>query len=351
MSLVSLRIDAPAHARNSDRITSHYGHGKPPAKQSSSGSKDLLRRILHSIPAGVSDAVFANLYLVNRLWFPSRPGGAPITREQGSWTFAVVGDYGQYTPSQQVVATNIARSGVRLIVTTGDNEQSDGTEADFQRHWDPVWGPLSRQFPVFPSVGNHDGIGPEGLTAYHRRFPHLDGARYYSHVQGDVHFIALDTNMSLLPGSQQLRWLDQQLASSRSKFRVVYMHHPLITQLGANSSRLLHDLGPILRRHGVQLVLTGHEHWYERSQIAGLTHVVVGNGGSTVAPFPFFQAPWSAFRDARYGHLEIEVQSGRLVGRMITRDGTVVDTFEVPPSAAVRDAAQGAQLVRQPAAA
>jgi hypothetical protein len=343
MTRVSLHIDAPAHARNSRRITSHYGHGGPPARENGAGVR--FQRLLERLPAGLRDAFFANLHLLNRVWFPSRPGGASIPREAGSWSFAVAGDYGEPTISQRIVATNIARSGARLVITTGDNDQSDGTEKDFRRSWDPVWGELTRSIPTFPSIGNHDGISAEGLTAYFRRFRHLQGARYYSHVQGDVHFVALDSNLSLLPGSDQLRWLEQQLSQSTSKFRVVYLHHPLVTQLDKNAGRLLHDLGPILRRHGVQLVLTGHEHYYERSNIAGLTHVVVGNGGSTVMPFPWFQAPWSAYRDARYGHLDIEVQSGRLVGRMIARDGQVIDSFEVPASAPTRAAADGAAMV------
>lgn len=343
MPEVTLRIDAPAHARNSDRIPSHYGHGATPVKERR--SKGLLYKLVELVPAGVRDAFFANLYLVNKVWYPSRPGGSEIAREAGSWTFAVVGDYGEPTPSQALVAGNIARSAAQFIITVGDNDQAQGREVDFQRNWDPVYGPLSAMKPMFPSVGNHDGISAEGLTPFFRRFPHLGGARYYSHVQGDVQLIAIDTNSSLEAGSDQLRWLEETLARSTAKYRIVYMHHPLVTQLDVNRNALLPRLGPLLRRHGVQLVLTGHEHYYERSRIAGLTHVVAGNGGSTLLPFPFFQAPWSAYRDARYGHLEIEVQSGRLVGRMVTREGEVVDTFEVPPSAPQRDARAGAQLV------
>lgn len=105
---------------------------------------------------------------------------------------------------------------------------------------------------------------------------------------------------------------------------------------------------PVERGHGVQLVLTGHEHAYERSTVDGMTHVVSGHGGSTLLPFPFPQAPWSVFRDGRYGHLEIEVQRDRLVGRMVTRDGDVVDSFWVPPSQAVDGAAHGAALLQRP---
>ncbi len=343
MPPVTLRVDAPAAARNADRILSHYGHGGKPAHYEHGG--DWFDLLLDALPAGVRDAIFANLHQINRVWFPSRPGGAPITRETGSWSFAVVGDYGNPTQSQRLVASNIARSGASLILTVGDNDQYAGTEADFRRSWDPVYGPLSKQIPMFPAIGNHDGVSPEGLHPYFRRFPHLGGARYYSHVQGDVHFLALDSNLPIGAGSEQLAWLERQLAASRSKYRIVYMHHPLVTQLAANRSSTLQAIAPILKRYGVQLVLTGHEHSYERSTVEGMTHIVAGHGGSTLLPFPFPQAPWSAFRDGRYGHLEIEVQRNRLVGRMVTRDGEVVDTFSVPPSQAVDGAARGAALL------
>jgi len=87
----------------------------------------------------------------------------------------------------------------------------------------------------------------------------------------------------------------------------------------------------MLAKHAVDLVLVGHEHWYERSKPlndAGTIQITDGGGGGALYPFPYPQQAWSATRDIDFGHVNFEVRGdNELVGRYVKRDGSVGDTF------------------------
>jgi acid phosphatase type 7 len=267
-----------------------------------------------------------------------RPGavpGGPMPREAGSWSFAAIGDYGRDNAHQTAVTQNIARSGASLLLTLGDNAYPRGSEEDFAAGVDPghLLGGLRSRIAMRPTLGNHDVHEPDA-GPYFRRFPELGGARYYSFDQGGVHFSALDSTQSLAPDSPQGTWLARDLAAARdARWQVVYLHHPLATtQPRAADSQRGAQLGPLLAEEGVDLVLTGHEHFYERTPLAGTgaTHVIAGTGGTELTDMLAPQAPSSAWREVTYGHVDVEVQADRLVGRYVREDGTVADTFAIP---------------------
>lgn len=284
----------------------------------------------------------------------SGPAGAPQPRQPGTWTFAALGDYGSGSAEQAEVAASLLARSPDMVLTLGDNVYQFGLGVEYHRHWDPpeLFGKIRSTIPVFPSLGNHDlRITPQ---AYFHRFPELAGARYYDFHRGGIHFLAVDSNQSLAPGSEQHAWLERELAASTDAFRVLYMHHPVKSSAPrSEGSRMEEFLGPLLARHGVDLVLTGHEHHYERSgplNEYGTIQVIHGGGGAEVHPFVTPPGEWSLHRNADFGHLEFEVRGDALIGRNILRDGTEEDTFVVPRHA--RQAAiAGASLIPLPAAA
>jgi hypothetical protein len=149
---------------------------------------------------------------------------------------------------------------------------------------------------------------------------------------------SIDTNQSVAPGSPQHTWLEQALSGSSAPWKVVTIHHPMMSVISKvhykETSRLPGDLGPLLARFGVDLLVAGHEHWYERSRPlneTGTLQVTVGGGGGALYPFPYPQQKWSATRDLDFGHVDFEVRGdNELVGRYTTRDGRVQDTFVIP---------------------
>ena len=265
------------------------------------------------------------------------PTAATLTEvEDGTdWTFAAIGDYGDGTEPQARVAATLLRRDPDLLLTLGDNVYGFGLEFEYRRKWDPpeYFGKVREQIPVFPSLGNHD-VRLGTPRAYFRRFPELDRARYYAFERGGVQFVALDSNQSLAPGSEQHEWLSTTLRDAQdAAYRVLYMHHPLKSSQPRSDDRLLDDLGPLLERSKVDLVLAGHEHHYERTKPLngyGTLAVTHGGGGKAIHPFKTPQADWSAARRADFCFLEFDVTADALVGRAMLADGTVADTFRVP---------------------
>lgn len=289
----------------------------------------IIDRAPRWLPGALAETLFAGTKLLNKVVFRAKgtPGEA-VPYTPGSWKFSAIGDYGSGQRQLTDVTGNLAKGNPELVVTMGDNVYYDGTEDEYRRNWDPdsAFGSIRRNFPVMPSLGNHDTR--TSADPYFRRFPELDGARYYSFTNKGVYFAALDTNQSLAPDSPQWKWLDRDMAASDAKFRVLYFHHPMFTGYPKAGS-LQGYLAPLIARHGVELVLSGHEHNYSRSRpftAGGATEIIAGGGGHTVHPFIGKQHDFTAWRDVDFGHVEVEVRDDALVSRYVTRNGEVRDT-------------------------
>jgi 3',5'-cyclic AMP phosphodiesterase CpdA len=194
-------------------------------------------------------------------------------------TFAVIGDFGtgktpQYQTAAQMLKSHADRP-FEMVVMVGDNMYGSQQPRDFVDKFETPYGPLLRMgVPFYAALGNHDD--PDN-----RHYPlfNMNGQRYYSTVEGPARFIFLDTNFMDPP---QVKWIDTVLAEAREDWKIVVFHHPFYSdgdRHGSNVSlRVL--LEPMLVRHGVDVVFSGHEHIYERvREQKGITHFIVGSSG------------------------------------------------------------------------
>lgn len=274
--------------------------------------------------------------------YPPPPNLAP---EAGSWKFAAIGDYGTGSPQQARVAANLLAGRPELVVTTGDNVYPSGRWQDYARNFDPphLMGTIVQRARFMPAIGNHD-VYADDLRPYFGHFPHLKGRPYYAYTHRNAHFMALDSNQDLRPGSAQYRWLEQQLKRSGSKWRVVYLHYPMYASKGGYEE-IRKSLQPLLAHYGVQLVLSGHEHDYQRTQaIDGVTHIITGGGGQQVWGFGKKAPGFIANRKAAYHHVEVSVGRQHMVVRTIDEHRRVIDVVRIPATAAQQARAGVAQL-------
>ncbi|MCW2926571.1 MAG: metallophosphoesterase [Thermoleophilia bacterium] len=321
-------ISAPAAA-------SDWGQFFPPKHDPNADENELYEKMEHGVafmPKQVLDPFWASVKAINKVLFRSGPPNGPVPETPGSWKFSALGDYGGGHSPQDEIAKNVLKGKPDLLVTLGDNVYFNGTEAEFAKKWDPPkwFGKIREEIPVMPSMGNHDvRREPDGIP-YFKRFPELNNARFYSYDHKGVHFVSVDTTESLEPGSPQLKWLEKDLAKSEADWKVLYYHHPLLPgQLGMKTPNLGY-MSPLIAKYGVDLLLTGHEHNYQRSKpmnANGTIEVLAGGGGESLHPFVTKVPEHNAYRDVDFGHLEVEVTGDKLVGRYIVRDGKVRDTF------------------------
>ncbi|WP_426732447.1 metallophosphoesterase [Myxococcus faecalis] len=267
--------------------------------------------------------------------------------------FTTMGDFGTGGSAQSKVMAAMNKPEWRgeFLVALGDNAYASGTDQEFQDRMFKPMAALLREVPVFPVLGNHEYVTSQGQ-------PYLDNfylpannpaksERYYSFDWGNVHFVALDSNCAIgmassdrCSASAQQAWAEQDLAASKLPWKVVFFHHPAWSS-GEHGSQLTvrRAYAPMFEKHGVDLVLTGHDHNYERSKpmkgdavapsgTRGIPYVVVGSGGATLRSFPSSQPSWTALRDNQvYGFMDVIVDGGTLTARLITSTGTVRDTL------------------------
>lgn len=281
---------------------------------------------------------------------PMRLVGTPGAKQHpgpDATRVAVIGDFGEGTPAQRRIARQLAAWAPDRVATVGDNVYPVGRERDWAEHFDAIYDPVALPRSSWrPALGNHDYYDGD-LLPYFDRFPQLAGAAYYDWSSGPVQFLVLDTEQRLDPGSAQYRWLEAKLAASRSPLRVVQLHRPVYSSsenLWAQGFRA--GLGPLLARHGVDLVLQGHEHGYERSQaIDGVTYVVTGGGGSSPTPRGGGLPARSVVRGSGYNWVQLAIDGTKLVANVVDDYGRHVDGFTIPARAATAGAAAGPALL------
>jgi hypothetical protein len=208
------------------------------------------------------------------------------------------------------------------VFTLGDNVYDNGSATQFANCYDPSWG--RHKFRTRPVAGNHDyaTTGAAGYFGYFGAAAGQAGQGWYSYNLGAWHVIVLNSNCNAIggcgAGSAQEQWLRADLAASNAACTVAMWHHPLFSSGGVHGSNpATLALWQALYEAGADLVLTGHDHVYERfaPQTAtgsldldfGLTEFIVGTGGASHYGFATVQ-PNSVARNAdTFGALKLDL--------------------------------------------
>ena len=201
------------------------------------------------------------------------------------------------SPGPELTARLLDRLG-GAVFTAGDNAYMSGTAAEFQRCYEPTWGRhKSRTRPI---PGNHD-YGSPGAAPYYAYFGDragVSGLGYYSYDAGPWLVVALNSEIDISAGSAQLQWLRSTLNANPRSCTLALVHRPLFTSGINGENRDLRDAWRVLYEQGVDVVISGHDHEYERfapqdpdgrfDAIRGVRQFVSGTGGAALYPL---QAP------------------------------------------------------------
>jgi hypothetical protein len=271
----------------------------------------------------------------------------------------------------------------------GDNAYYTGLDSDYQSYVFNVYSNELRRMVVWPTVGNHETAFSPALSDnydYYRIFtmPTAGEAggvpsgteHFYSYDYGNIHFVVLDSMTAIFrePNSVMAQWLKTDLADTTRDWVIVYFHHPPYTK-GSHDSDVESDLVqvranilPILEAGGVDLVLTGHSHCYERSFLIdgfyggsttatamnfldhgdgrtngtgayskpagglganrGVVYIVDGSSGGQGGG-GLLNHPAMYYSVLTPGSLVIDIDGLRLDGTFVSGSGTVDDTFTI----------------------
>jgi 3',5'-cyclic AMP phosphodiesterase CpdA len=210
-------------------------------------------------------------------------------------------------------------------VTLGDNDYTRGRS--FRSNWTSSFGWLAAAgVDIAGALGNHDV--EVGRGRYEFGLLRMPGPYYVRRVK-DVELIVLDSNAIT---NAQTRWLKRVLAKRSTLRRIVALHHPPYTCGGHLGSRTVQRAWvPLFERYGVRLVLSGHDHNYQRFKRRGVTYVVHGGGGAGLYALRRCPAGYPTRVGARltYGFLHLTVTPARVDVQVVDLEGKAVDTFRV----------------------
>ena len=256
---------------------------------------------------------------------PSPDTNTPLVR------LAVLGDAGTRESMQRRVAAQVAAADrvgrpFDALLVTGDLIYEDG-DADLTDA--SVIRPYAATFTkpeIIAALGNHDTESDEGDEIMQRLG--RSGPVYTQDV-GPIRVISLDSNDV---DSNQTRWLDGVLSQPRpaSSWVIAVMHHPAFSsgEHGSEDS-VRRAWVPLFARHGVNLVLAGHDHDYERSKPQnGVTYIVSGGGGAELRDVG--RSSFTAMSAKRHHFVDLNVFADRIEGRAVDVNGTAFDTFSIP---------------------
>jgi len=170
-------------------------------------------------------------------------------------------------------------------------------------------------------LGNHE----QNASAYFRLF-HLPGnERWYSFDSGPVHLNVLDLYSPFQAGSEQYEWLEADLQSTKQPWRIVSMHDSPYVYSSRHlvSADALTYLAPIFEKYRVSLVIVGHNHFYQRLQVKGVSYIVTGGGGAPL--YDPTQGPGVQYSEATYHYISVVADSSTLTTEGIRLDGTRFD--------------------------
>lgn len=287
----------------------------------------------------------------------------------------VLGDTGDGSRRQlsvrDALRTQLAGRRPDLFLHLGDLAYPDGTATQLQRYFFEIYAAELRDTPVWPALGNHDVRSVEnGRGPFFDAFVLPAGGEeggvpsgteaFYSFDYGPAHFVVLDSTHEIGPADPMLDWLRRDLgAAAGARWQIAVLHHPPYSK-GTHDSdterRLIEvreQVVPILEAGGVDLVLAGHSHDYERSALVrgayetptekddhvldgespyqifdgGTVYVVAGHGGFPARNVGPLNHPLMVFSENAHGGLLLEIDPAQIRGANVRSDGVVSDAW------------------------
>jgi predicted phosphodiesterase len=261
-----------------------------------------------------------------------------------SQTFAVIGDFGNDNGHETAVANLVDSWNPAFVFTVGDNTYHSDYSRDVGQYYhqyifphDPIYeqssDPSSNHF--WPVIGNHDYINSsyQDYTDYFVLPQNANNnERYYTKQIGDIEFFAINSDSHEPDGtsktSQQAQWIHQQISNSTALWKIVLFHHPAYSSSGSFA-----NMRWPFKDWGVDAVISGHRHNYERILINNLVYFVDGLGGDSKVGFNSTVAGSQKRYNSDYGALKVtESEDGTtsyLTFQFYNTSGTRIDNYQL----------------------
>jgi len=310
---------------------------------------------------------------------------APMTGSNRRLRIWAIGDSGTGRTGQLQVRNayyNLDSMETDIVLALGDNAYDNGTDNEYTANFFGVYQDLFRHTPVWSAIGNHERNSGAYTTAFSHPTQGEGGGQpsgtelYYSFDYGNVHFVALDSFTDNLNSDAMYLWLEDDLSSTTQKWIIAYWHHPPYSRSSTHDSdsetgmKVLRErANPILERYGVDLQLSGHNHFYSRTylinghygqssswnasthavdsgdgredgdgvydkqdQAKGAVYILAGSSGKQ--GYTIYSHPANFIEVGELGSMVIDIAGDRMDVRMLRENGSIDDYFTIVKGAA-----------------
>jgi len=257
----------------------------------------------------------------------AKPVSLTLPNAKDSIKFLAIGDTGTGSPQQRELALVMAKYRkvypYDFAILVGDNMYGGEKADDFKKKFEePYKDLLDAGVKFYASLGNHD----ESNQRFYELF-NMNGEEFYRFKKGGAAFYALNSNYM---DRRQIKWMTDELAKDNSGWKIAFMHHPPYSSGGrhGSSSGVRKVVEPLFIQHGVEVVFTGHEHFYERIKPQqGITYFITGAGGKLREGDIKDTSPLTAKAfDTDLSFMLIEIVKDTMHFQVISRAGETVDS-------------------------
>lgn len=253
--------------------------------------------------------------------------GAPTGAK---FRFAVYGDTRDGHSVHRQLIEMVDREQIDFAVHTGDMVQQGGVKGEWLQFFQ-IERPLLVDTPIVPAIGNHDVSGRNYFQRYFLHDLWAADRNYFVLDWGNLRLLVLDTGIECRDGCAQYAFAERALREGERKHQLmaIMLHYPPYSS-GEHGSQLevQRPVAALARKHGVELVIAGHDHDYERTRsIDGTTYMVSGSGGAPIRPV----SPRSFTAEARTEphYVLVDVESDRMILRAVNLQGDTFDTYVI----------------------
>lgn len=282
----------------------------------------------HEVTLGGLKPGTAYGYWIASLGYPLAQAGSFRTAppaEAAAFTFAAFGDTRSGDKAHRRIADAMLAVLPDFALHTGDLVAYGSQASEWDRFFEIEHGLLA-SVPLFPSPGNHE----QNASRYFDAFVLPGNERWYTFDWGNARFVSLQIDAIVPFGkrSEQVQWLEATLAANTQPWLIVWFHLPPFDSYTKTdlSSAVRTNLIPLFERYHVDLVLSGHSHNYQRSNVNGITYIVTAGGGAELNPLPAagpeLEAGFSGNHFVRF-----QIDGTALTAQAISIEGEIVDEF------------------------
>jgi hypothetical protein len=265
------------------------------------------------------------------------PNVSPLDEETVS--FVAVGDFGIGNEYEAAVAAAmkawVGQHAIDGFLSAGDNVYPEAEQKYFDAAWTEPFGWVDEAgIPVLPALGNHDV--EDGSSDDVMDFFDMPGP-WYQKTIGNVRVIVLDSNQ--VDDPDQTRWLEKVITKERTRWTIVVVHKPPYACGRYDGTPAVREAWAPLFARRADLVLSGHDHNYQRfTRLKGVTYVITGGGGDSFYELDdqcTAETPARvAGNDTKHHFLAIRASDTKLEVLAIAADGSIIDRFKLQASQA-----------------